>query len=248
MKKLLFTFIVSMVGLQMLNAQNPTEIITKADNKFNGETSSHAKMKMTIKRPTWERTLEFKYWTKGKDYSLTVVTAPAKEKGQTFLMRGTEMWNWIPSISRMIKLPTSMMSEGWMGSDYTNDDIMKESSMIVDYNHKLIGDEIINNQNCYKIEMIPKEDAAVVWGKVIKWISKDEYLQMKTEYFDEDNYLIKTDLAFNIKDMNGRIIPTKFEIIPEDKNNKTIVELIEIKFNIHIKDGFFSQQNMKRIR
>jgi outer membrane lipoprotein-sorting protein len=157
MKKLLFTFIVSMVGLQMLNAQNPTEIITKADNKFNGETSSHAKMKMTIKRPTWERTLEFKYWTKGKDYSLTVVTAPAKEKGQTFLMRGTEMWNWIPSISRMIKLPTSMMSEGWMGSDYTNDDIMKESSMIVDYNHKLIGDEIINNQNCYKIEMIPKD-------------------------------------------------------------------------------------------
>ncbi len=239
---------ISMACSLMLNAQNPTEIIRKSDKKFKGEISSKSVMKMTIKRPTWERTLEFKSWAKGNDYSLTVVTAPAKEKGQTFLMRGSEMWNWIPSISRMIKLPTSMMSEGWMGSDYTNDDIMKESSMVVDYNHKIIGSEIINKQDCYKIEMIPKEDAAVVWGKVIKWISKDEYLQMKTEYYDEDDYLIKTDLSYDIKNMDGRIIPTRFVIIPEDEDNKTIVELVEVKFNIPINDGFFSQQNMKRIK
>ncbi|MEA3316458.1 MAG: outer membrane lipoprotein-sorting protein, partial [Bacteroidota bacterium] len=205
-------------------------------------------IKMTIKRPGWERTLEFKYWTKGDNLSITVITAPAKEKGQTFLMRETEMWHWIPSISRMIKLPPSMMSEGWMGSDYSNDDIMKESSIVVDYTHEIIGSETIKKQDCYKINMIPKEDAAVVWEKVIKWISKDEYLQMKTEYYDEDNYLIKTDIASNIQKMGGRVIPTKFVIIPENENNRTIVELIDIKFNMPIKDGFFSQQNMKRLR
>jgi len=229
-------------------AQDATEIIKKADNKWNGEKSSQATMTMTIIR-SWERTVQFKIWTLGRDYSMTLITSPAKEKGQAFLKRETEMWNWMPTISRMIKLPPSMMSDGWMGSDYTNDDILKESSIVVDFDHKIIGSEIIDGWDCWKIEMLPKEEAAVVWGKIIKWISKDEYLMMKSEYYDEDEYLVKTELGTEVKMMDDRKIPSRIEIIPADKENqKTILVIDEIKFNVSIQNSFFSQQNMKRLR
>lgn len=231
------------------NAQNATEIIKKADEKWNGEKSSRGTMTMTIVRPTWERTIQFKIWTLGRDYSMTLITAPAKEKGQAFLKRETEMWNWIPNISRMIKLPPSMMSEGWMGSDYTNDDILKESSMVVDFNHEIVGSETIDGWDCWKIEMLPKPESAVVWGKVIRWVSKDEYLIMKSEYYDEDEFLVKTELGKEVKMMDDRKIPSKIEIIPADKEDqKTIVEINEMEFNIDIQNSFFSQQNMQRLR
>ena len=230
-------------------AQDATEIVKKADEKWNGEKSSYSEMTMKIIRPAWERTIEFKSWTLGRDYALTLITSPAKEKGQTFLKRETEMWNWMPTINRMIKLPPSMMSDGWMGSDYTNDDILKESSMVVDYTHKITDSETINGRKCWKIEMTPKEDAAVVWGKVIRWISKDEYMMMKSEYYDEYGDLVKSEFASDVKVMDNRKIPARVEIIPADKESqKTVVIINKIRFNIDINESFFSQQNMKRVR
>lgn len=232
-----------------VHAQDAREIIKKADEKMQGEETSQSTMTMTIVRPTWQREVTFKSWTKGKDYSLALVTAPAKEAGQTFLKRETEMWNWNPTINRLIKLPPSMMSQGWMGSDFSNDDLLKESSIVVDYTHTIIGEEEIDGWDCYKIELIPLEDAAVVWGKIFKWIAKDEFLQMKTEYYDEDDYLIKTELAYDMKTMGGRLIPSKFELIPEEEEgHKTVVVMDDITFNEPIPDSFFSQQNMKRVR
>ena len=123
------------------------------------------------------------------------------------------------------------------------------SSIVVDYTHKIIADEVINDRDCYKIELIPLENAAVVWGKIYKWISKEEFLQMKSEYYDEDNYLIKTELAYDIKTMDGRVIPSRFELIPEEEEGqKTVVVMNDIQFNKPIPDSFFSQQNMKRVR
>ena len=230
-------------------AQDAREIIRKADEKMQGEETSQSTMTMTIIRPTWQREITFKSWTKGRDYSLALITAPAREKGQTFLKRETEMWNWNPTINRLIKLPPSMMSQGWMGSDFSNDDLLKESSIVVDYSHKILAEEIIDGWDCYQIELIPLEDAAVVWGKIYKWISKEEFLQMKSEYYDEDDYLIKTELAYDIKTMDGRLIPSRFELIPEEEEgHKTVVVLDEIRFNEPLPDGFFSQQNMKRVR
>ena len=223
------------------------QIIEKADNLQRGETN-YSIFSMTIVRPKWTRTIEMKNWSKGRDYAMTYITTPAKDKGQVFLKRNNEMWNWVPSISRMIKIPPSMMSQGWMGSDYTNDDILKESSIVVDYNQKIIGSEPIDGIDCYKIELIPKEDAAVVWGKVIKWISKKEYWQLKTEYYDEDNELMRTELASDVKQFTDRKLPSKLEIIPADKpGQRTVVIVRSAKFNIKLDDGFFSQQNMKRV-
>jgi outer membrane lipoprotein-sorting protein len=228
---------------------SPKEIIRKADEKFNGEKTSTTIMAMTIVRPTWERTIEFKNWTSGREYSLTLITSPAKDKGQSFLKRQQEMWNWNPTISRLIKLPPSMMSQGWMGSDYTNDDILKESSVVNDYDHEIVAEEEYDGRICYKIKMVAKEDAAVIWGHQVRWIDKKDFLFLKSELFDEDGYLVRTELGSEIKTMDGRLIPTRIELIPaEEEGQMTIIEMKEMKFNEPIEESFFSQQNMKRVR
>ena len=227
---------------------NIEEIVRKADEKFRG-TSSKGEMTMIIERPSWSREVSMKNWTLGNEYSLIYITAPAKEKGQVFLKRDQEMWNWVPNIERMIKIPPSMMMQSWMGSDFTNDDLVKESSMADDYDQKLLGEEEIQGYNCYKIELIPHDDAAVVWGKVIMWISKEELHWLKAEFYDEDDYLVNTEILSDIKKMDDRTMPTRLEMIPADEEgNKTILIFNEIDFNIDIKESFFSQQNMKRIR
>jgi len=225
------------------------EIITKADEKFNGEMSGYSVMSMTIVRPTWQRTVEFKSWSLEDDYALTLITAPAREKGQTFLKRGNEMWSWNPAINRLIKLPPSMMSQGWMGSDYTNDDILRESSVINDYTHSLVGEEETDGRLCHKIKLLAKEDAGVLWGHQLWWVDKEEFIVLKAELYDEDGYLVRTERGTDLKTMDGRFIPSTIELVPaEEPGHKTVLKILEIKFNVKLAEGFFSQQNMKTIR
>ena len=232
-------------GAQEITAK---EVIDKANELMRGK-SSQGVMTMKIIRPKWERTLSFKTWSKGTEYSLIYVTAPAKEKGQVFLKREKEMWNWVPTIERMIKIPPSMMMQSWMGSDMTNDDLVKESSIVEDYDHQITGSETIEGYDCHIIELIPHEDAAVVWGKIVSWVSKEEYFTMKNEYYDENGYLINRETLSKIKNVGNRIMPTFFEMIPVDKEgHKTTMEFTTMEFDININDDFFSIQNMKRIR
>jgi len=232
------------VGAQTLTAK---DIIKKADDKSRGLTSQ-GEMTMMIVRPDWTRSVTMKSWQKGTDYSMILITSPAKDKGQMFLKIKTDMWNWVPSIEKMIKIPPSMMMQSWMGSDYTNDDLVRESSIVTDYTHKMLGKESIREQMCYKIELTPLTEAAVTWGKVIMWITVDSFNQWKIEYYDEDMKLMNILNAFNIKKMGDREIPTKMEIAPQDKKgNKTILEIKNFVFNQTINDNFFSQQNMKKL-
>jgi outer membrane lipoprotein-sorting protein len=247
---ILLFFLIQGLGSGMLFAQgiDATEIVRKADEKINGEKSSYSVMLMTIIRPGWQRSIEFKNWTLGRDYALTLITAPPKEAGQTFLKRGSEMWSWNPSISRLIKLPPSMMSQGWMGSDYTNDDILKESSVVSDYVHEIAGEESIAGRLCLKIKMTAKDNASIVWGRQIRWIDKKDFLVLKAELYDEDGFLVRTETGSEIKIMDGRTITTIIEMVPsEEPENKTLLQIKEIKFNITVEENFFSQQNMKRV-
>jgi outer membrane lipoprotein-sorting protein len=247
MKQILLITALFMSGFHAM-PQNATEIVKKADDLMQGASSS-SEMEMTIIRPTWQRTVTFKSWGKGRDLSMTLITAPAKESGQSFLKLKNDMWSWNPTINRMIKLPPSMMSQGWMGSDYTNDDILKESSIVLDYTHRIIGSEQAGGAECYKIQLDPKESAAVVWGKIILWISKADYFELKAEYYDEDGVLVKTHNLSDIRFMHDRRLPTRFEIIPADKpSQKTVVRILSAKFNIPLQDGFFSQQQMKTLK
>lgn len=244
------TLLLAAIFIQNIHSQpSAYEIVKRADEKVRGEKSSESVMTMEIVRPSWSRTVSMKSWTLGTEYSLVYITSPAREKGQAFLKRKNEMWSWDPSINRIIKLPPSMLAQGWMGSDFTNDDLLNQSSILVDYTHAIEGHEMVSGRECYKIILTPKEDAPVVWGKVILWISNTDYLQMKAEYYDEDDYLMKTETGSEIKTMDGRIITTRYELIPaEDPGNKTILTLNSVKFNIALQESYFSRQNLQKVR
>ncbi|HED06890.1 MAG TPA: outer membrane lipoprotein-sorting protein [Ignavibacteria bacterium] len=232
----------------LLFGQNASQIVRKANDLVMGKTSISLS-KMTIIRPGWSREVTIKMWSKGNDYYMILITAPAREKGQVFLKRKNELWNWMPSIGRMIKIPPSMMMQSWMGSDFTNDDLLKESSIVNDYVHKIIGSEKVDGYDSYKIKLTPKPNAAVVWGKILMWVSKKGYYELKIEFYDETGTLINKQLGSEIKKMGDRTLPTKLTMIPMDKKgNKTILKMIDVVFNKPISNGFFSKRNMKRLR
>jgi outer membrane lipoprotein-sorting protein len=245
---ILFLSIITLLS-GALNAQiDASEIVRLADEKVRG-TSSSSTIKMSIVRPEWTRDVTMQSWSKGDDMALILITAPARDKGVAFLKREKELWNWQPSINRTIKMPPSMMMQSWMGSDVTNDDLVKESSIQHDYTHKILGEEAINGRACYKIEMMPKEEAAVVWGMIIAWIDKVDYMQLKTEMYDEDGYLVNTMLGSDIKLFDNKLLPGIIEIYPADEpGQKTIIEYLELSFDVNFDDAFFSIQNLKRVR
>jgi outer membrane lipoprotein-sorting protein len=248
-KRISALFLSIFLGPILLQAQDAKEIVRKADAKFNGEKTSFSEMTMTIVRPKYQRSLSFKTWAKTGGDVLALITAPAKEKGQSFLKSGTNMWSWNPTIQRLIKMPPSMMSQGWMGSDFTNDDILKESSLVKDYKHKHLRTETIDGHPCFCIELKPLESADVVWGKIILWITTDEYLELKSEFYDEDGYLVKTHKGSKIAVFDGRRLPSVMEIIPaEEPGNKTLISIKKMTFNTPFASDFFTQQNMKRVK
>lgn len=247
-RKIHLTLLMLFLSLGTLLAQDASEIIRRAEDKLRGA-SSFSEMKMTVVRPDWSREVTMKSWAVGRDLSLILITGPARDKGVAFLKRNREIWNWQPTIDRTIKMPPSMMMQSWMGSDFTNDDLVRESSILRDYDHALIGEETVDGRNCWKIKLVPKPEAAVVWGEIFMWVDQAEYLQLKTEFYDEDAYLVNTMLGKNIKEMDGKLLPSIMEIVPaEEEGHKTVLEYITLDFDIDVKDSFFSVQNMKRVR
>jgi outer membrane lipoprotein-sorting protein len=228
-----------------LQSQTAKEIVQKADEKMRG-TTMQAEMIIKTTRPTWTREMQCRTWMKGNNLAMILIQSPAKDKGISFLKRKKEVWNWMPSLERTIKLPPSMMTQSWMGTDFTNDDLVKESSVVEDYTHTLTGDTIIENRSCYIIQMIPKPEAAVVWSKVIVCIDKKDFLELHSRFYDEDGQLINTMNCYDIKLMHDRIIPTRFEMIPADKKGqKTEMIYKNIQYNKPIDDNFFSVEKMK---
>ncbi len=224
------------------------EIVQRSDQQMRGE-SSYTVVTMNIIRPDWTRSMSMKSWTKGQDLSLVLVTAPAKDKGASSLKRQKEMWNWIPGIERVIKIAPSMLGQSWMGSDFTNDDLINQSSIVVDYDHKMAGEEVFDNENTWVIDAYAKPDAPVVWSKVKLWISTDTYLQRKAEFYDEFDDLINTMSTYDIKNMGGRMLATRMEMVPaENPDQKTEMITHEAQFEFEIGDDFFSQSQMKALR
>lgn len=231
-----------------LIAQDATEIVRISDEKIRG-LSNYTEMTIQIVRPTWQREMKMRAWALGTEYSLIIIDEPKRDKGTVFLKRDKEIWNWLPSIDKSLKLPPSMMLQNWMGTDFTNDDLVKQSSIVTDYTHQWVGDSVLQGMDCHKIVLIPTEEAAVVWGKVILFIDKKEYLQLRVEFYDEDGFLVNLMNSYDVKEMGGRIIPSKMEMIPvETPDKKTVMIYNEIEFDIDIDKNYFTTQNMKKVR
>jgi len=228
-------------------AQDAKDIVRKADEKMRG-TTMQAELTIRTIRPAWTREMNCRIWIKGNSLSMILILSPVKDKGISFLKRKKEVWNWIPSLERTIKLPPSMMSQNWMGTDFTNDDLVRESSVVEDYIHTVIGDTIIQNRVCYIVKMIPKPEAAVVWSKVVVCIDKKDFIELHSRFYDENDELINTMNSYDIKLMDDRLIPTRFEMIPSDKKGqKTEMIYRMASYNKPIEDDFFSVEHMKKL-
>jgi outer membrane lipoprotein-sorting protein len=231
-----------------IKSQDAREIVKKADERSKG-ISSIGEMTVQTIRPDWSREMKIKVWSKGNDMALILISSPAKEKGIVYLRKKKEVWNWIPSIERNIKMPPSMMSQSWMGTDFTNDDLVKEASILDDYVHSMMKDTLIDGKMCFTIKMIPKPTSAVVWGKVIMCIDKKDFIILHVTYYDEDGTLVNTMQGKEIKLLGNRLLPSRLEMIPADKKgHKTILIYNVLKFDVPIEDKFFSPQNMPKVK
>lgn len=247
----MITYLINiLVSLSVLLPQQPSadEIIKKSEENLRGK-SSKGSLTMTIQRPSWSREISMEMWSRGNDYSMILITDPARDKGTVFLKKDKEIYNWIPNIERIVKMPPSMMSQSWMGSDFTNNDLVQESTLEDDYTHKLAGDSTLQGMPVWKVILIPKPNAAVVWGKIVIYISKENYLQLRSEFYDEDGDLVNVMIGSDIKDLGGRKLPSKLTMTPvNEEGHHTIMVYHELKFDVDIPDGFFTTQNMKRLR
>ena len=224
------------------------ELIRHIDRLWRGDTS-HATMSMTVKTQRYERSMTMEAWSRGKDYSLVVIRAPIKDKGIATLKVKENIWNYLPKINRVTKVPSSMMSGSWMGSHFTNDDLVKESTIEDDYTSSITFEGKRNGVSIYELTSIPKEDAAVVWGKVVMQIEQKTLSPHRALYYDEEGLLIRTMTFDQPKIIDKRTVPMRLTLQPEDKpEESTVIVYKDIILNIPLEDFFFSLQNLQRRR
>ncbi len=226
---------------------DPRALIQKAMDHWRG-LSSYSEMTMTIHRPDWERSMSMQSWTKGDETSLVRVTAPKKDAGNGTLIKGNQMWSFSPKINRIIKIPSSMMGQGWMGSDFSNKDISKSTEIIDDYDHRLLETREQDGHTLYVIESVPHEDAAVVWGREVL-IIRDDYILLEQQFWDQDNQLLKTMQATQIKQLGGRMVASIIRMGKiENPEEWTEMSVQAIEFNLSQPDSLFTLSNLRNPR
>lgn len=233
------------MGLASAAEPSGYELVEHVERLLWGKTNQGVS-EMTVTTPRWTRTLKLRFWMDRPRYTLIRILAPPKERGIGSLRIQAEMWNYLPKVARIIKIPSSMMLQPWMGSDFSNDDLVKESSMVEDYTHTLLGTEKLDGVPVYRVQSIPKPEAAVVWGKVVYFIRVADRLPLKQEYYDERGALIKTMTFGEVRALGGRVIPTRWTMQPLAKpGNRTVMVIREMTFDQPIDPGFFSLANLQ---
>lgn len=201
---------------------------------------------MQVVTSHWSRTLSLEFWSKGKDKSLVRILAPLKEKGTATLRSGNEIWNYLPKVNRVVKLPSSMMSASWMGSHFTNDDLVKQSRFADDYHFEITQQGMRDGLDIVEITCIPKPEAPVVWGKVEVVVRRSDYLPLVTRYYDEGLKLARTMTFSDVKTWSGRALPTVMTLTPEGKSGEmTQVSYDSITLDVSLDDSFFSLRNLQ---
>lgn len=222
------------------------EILREVDDMWRGA-SSHTILTMQVKTSHYTRNMRLEGWSKGKEKTLVRILTPLKEKGTATLKSGSNIYIYLPRTDRTIRLTSGMMMGSWMGSHFTNDDLVKESRMEEDYDPTVSFEGRRDNQDIIEFTLIPKPDAAVVWGKVVLTVLTDGYLPLIQYYYDEDMNIARTITFNKIKQMAGRPRPTVMRVVPADKPNE-YTELVYEKMEMDIKlsDAFFSLSHLKR--
>ena len=222
------------------------EILQQVDDMWRG-TSSHTIFTMQVKTVHYTRNIRLEAWSKGKEKTLVRILMPLKEKGTATLKSGNNIYSYLPRTDRTIRLTSGMMMGSWMGSHFTNDDLVKESRMEEDYETTISFEGVRDNRNVIEFTLIPRPDAAVVWGKVVLTVLADGYLPLIQYYFDEDMKIARTMIFSEIKLLADRRIPSVMRVVPADKPDE-YTELVyeKMEFNIKLSDSFFSLVRLKR--
>ena len=222
------------------------ELLDGTDDLHRGS-SSHGTMTMHVKTDRYDRSMTMEVWSKGEDASLIIIRAPAKEAGTATLMVDDSIWNYLPKVDRTMKVPASMRSGAWMGSHFTNDDLVKDSRMSDDFTFSITSKPADNPDGLWVIECIPKPDAAVVWGKVIVKIRGSDEIPTEITYWDEKGALKRTMSFEDIKPMGGRTLPCRMKLQPTDKPTEfTEVVYDQIVFDVDIPASTFTLQALKQ--
>ena len=222
-------------------------VIKQIDQLYRSETS-YAEMEMHIVTPHWERTLAMTVWSQGMRKTFIRITAPKKENGVATLRIGNEMWNYLPKTNKVMKIPPSMMMGSWMGSDFTNDDLVRESSMLNDYTYQFISPEDASPNHLY-VQLTPKEDSPIVWGKIVAAVRSSDYLPVWQRFYDEKGNLMRVMNFKEIKTFAGKTLPSVMEILPQNKEgHKTVVRFLEARYDSDIDDKIFTRRNLQKRR
>jgi outer membrane lipoprotein-sorting protein len=248
MNRLATLFIACLFSLPVSSADvDPKNLIQKAMDHWRG-TSSYSEMSMTIHRSDWERSMSMRSWTQGEKTSLVRVTAPKKDAGNGTLLKDNNMWTFAPKVNRIIKVPSSMMSQSWMGSDFSNKDISKSTDIIDQYDHTLLETRQQDGHTVYVIESIPHEEAAVVWGKEVLTI-RDDHILLEQQFWDQDGVLVKTMKALEIKELGGRTVASVIRMGKIDTPDEwTEMSVQDIKFDVPHPDSLFTLSNLRNPR
>ena len=249
MKKryLLPLLLLALPGFAAEEERNATQIVRDAIDHWRGLTS-YTVMTMVIHRPDWERSMTMEAWTKGDDHSLVRVIEPKKDRGNGTLTDKNSMWTFSPKVNRVIKVPSSMMGQSWMGSDFSNKDIARADDIIDLYDHTILETTVVDDVTAYRIESIPHEDAAVVWGSEVLTIRED-HVVVEHAFYDQDGELVKTLTSLEIGEMGGRTIAMRQRMIKTDEPDEwTEIAVDEVAYELDLKDSLFTLSNLRNPR
>ena len=231
-----------------LQAQTAREIIDRVDRLLRGE-SSRGRITMEITTEHWSRSLDMEIWSLGVEHSLVRVQSPAREAGTATLKAGQEVWNYLPRVDRTIKVPPSLMMGSWMGSHFTNDDLVKESQIVDDYDFEISFEGEREGVEVWEFQLTPRPEAPVIWGRIDEQVRKADLMPTWIRYYDEDGGLVRTMTFSGYRTMGDRLVPASMLVIPADKPEEhTVLTYHELDFDISLDENFFSLRNLRARR
>ncbi|HEX9614473.1 MAG TPA: outer membrane lipoprotein-sorting protein [Bacteroidota bacterium] len=232
----------------VLSGQSAHEIIKRSEGLVRGE-NSRGTFRMTVVTPEYSRTIVMDSWWKGEEKALIEIKSPPREAGNKTLKVGNELWMYLRNTETTIKVPPSMMMQSWNGSDFTNDDLVRESSLEEDYTMTIAGHDTVDNAPVWEIELLPKPTAPVVWGRILHWVRKSDYLPARTEYYDEKGTLVRTMIYSEYRIFDKRRLPSTWKMIDnQEPGEYTQLEYLSLEFDATISDRVFSLQELERGR
>lgn len=223
-------------------------LVERFDRLLNGQ-SFVGVMTMSIETPSWSRSIKLKVWSRGQDYALIrVLEGGPRDTGMMTLKRGKQLWNWLPQAGRVMKLPSGMLGDSWMGSDFTNDDLLRGNSLIDDFNASLNGIERGEGYSAWHVVLVPKPTAAIVWGRIEVLIDRNSCLPISQRFFDEDGELAREMSFSEFRQIGWRHFPAKMTVVPAERGRETSIAYSEIEFDIEIPEDTFSLQRLRQGR